>query len=662
MMMTIFEAINQLTPQDLENAGMLTRAQKSGWVCPKCGNGSGKDGDGLNLIPNTNKLKCHVCGSAFSMFDAMAAYGNYDTETKAGRSATIAMAKKYFNLPTDFPTFTEKKQNATAQDVKVPQEKATDYSGSYEKWRKNLEGFIDSQGGSYRGLPLELLQKHGAGYNPANGGWLILPYDDFHYFQRAVNQNIEEPKRHRGRKGIYNVDKIRLDTPNFIVEGEIDCLSVELAGFTVIATGGSSSHNILIAELNKIYDSATRKPTFIVMFDNNDKGAGQTNAEQLVKELTAAGYPAINAILDAENQRDSNEYLQTDKRNFVERLDKILKDTEFELQQIAAKFDTEQKGLPLRNFFKFWFIQELDKAAKYSERKTGFKNLDSAQMFLPGFYVIGALSALGKTTFVWQLMSQLAARGECCIFFSYEMTQLEMFAKSLCREVYKKESQNYQRQVDKPLTSADIRRGNITDHIIQVDRAVNDFENSDDELRLINFSNETIDELLGKLKTICASTSKPVTVAIDYLQIIPHSKDNAKAGIDDIVRKLKVFQRESGITIFVISSLNRMSYEEEISFSSFKESGGIEFSADVIWGLQLYFAEKGENRKDKKLTEQKKKAIPRLIELKCLKNRNGANYSCYFKYLPMVDTFIACEEPELNADNDKFSDDEIEKD
>ena len=41
------------------------------------------------------------------------------------------------------------------------------------------------------------------------------------------------------------------------------------------------------------------------------------------------------------------------------------------------------------------------------------------------------------------------------------------------------------------------------------------------------------------------------------------------------------------ITIIVISSVNRANYMQPIDFESLKESGGIEYSADVIWGLQL---------------------------------------------------------------------------
>ena len=43
------EEIKNLDPSILESAGIITRA-KHGYICPFCGNGSGKDGTGLLLF------------------------------------------------------------------------------------------------------------------------------------------------------------------------------------------------------------------------------------------------------------------------------------------------------------------------------------------------------------------------------------------------------------------------------------------------------------------------------------------------------------------------------------------------------------------------------------------------------------------------------------
>lgn len=115
--------------------------------------------------------------------------------------------------------------------------------------------------------------------------------------------------------------------------------------------------------------------------------------------------------------------------------------------------------------------------------------------------------------------------------------------------------------------------------------------------------------------------------------------------------------RELDLTVFVISSVNRANYLTPIDFESLKESGSIEFTADVIWGLQLQclnseIFEKQNNIKERReKVREAKAASPRKIELLCLKNRYGiANYSAYFDYYPANDYFTPCNDLELDFD------------
>ena len=134
---------------------------------------------------------------------------------------------------------------------------------------------------------------------------------------------------------------------------------------------------------------------------------------------------------------------------------------------------------------------------------------------------------------------------------------------------------------------------------------------------------------------------------MDYLQIVPPSNDkqllNDKAKIDDIVRKLKSFQRDTNTTFIVVSSFNRQNYFQHVSFESFKDSGNIEYTADVIWALQLNVVNQikaGATISDtRKKFDDAKKTQPREIQLKCLKNRHGQNYDCYFNYFSAHDFF-----------------------
>ena len=78
------------------------------------------------------------------------------------------------------------------------------------------------------------------------------------------------------------------------------------------------------------------------------------------------------------------------------------------------------------------------------------------------------------------------------------------------------------------------------------------------------------------------------------------------------------------------------------------ESGGIEYTADVIWGLQLAIMESNEflNLKDKiilkrDVIKEEKKRHWRRIEFVCVKNRYGiSNYTANFEYLAQCDYFL----------------------
>ena len=113
--------------------------------------------------------------------------------------------------------------------------------------------------------------------------------------------------------------------------------------------------------------------------------------------------------------------------------------------------------------------------------------------------------------------------------------------------------------------------------------------------------------------------NKPLVV-IDYVQILrpldPRMTD--KQAVDYNVMELKRISRDFKIPIIGISSLNRQSYKEKISMTSFKESGAIEYSSDILIGLQ--FKDAGDPEFD---VDKAKAKDEREIELVILKNRNG---------------------------------------
>ena len=311
------------------------------------------------------------------------------------------------------------------------------------------------------------------------------------------------------------------------------------------------------------------------------------------------------------------------------------------------------------------FGQDVATYSSYANRMTGFANLDSIQPLYPGFYVLGAISSLGKTTFAHQMADQLAARGEGVIYFSLEQTSFELFSKSLARGFYRtKEDEKGRTGASSYPTpsSIDIRRGVASSSY--PDRLA---EQGDAYVHMVGSRLFVVDgafsltvediERCIELFIAAARGHKPVAI-IDYLQIIAPSVVGsrpleAKASIDHIVHVLKSVQSKHGMTVIVISSLNRQNYMTPVDFESFKESGGIEYTADVVWGLQLaamndeLFAKEGRVKEKRDKLRNAKAAAPRAVDLVCLKNRYGrSSYTAEFEYHPASDVFApACSLP-----------------
>ena len=319
-----------------------------------------------------------------------------------------------------------------------------------------------------------------------------------------------------------------------------------------------------------------------------------------------------------------------DAQKGIKSVSDIIFDSQKMLEDLNNSTETS-KSLQLAPYFKLSLKSDIENMKRYANRSTGFSNIDDNQFFSPGLYVIGATPAAGKTTFCWQLLEQLAQNGEKCIYCSYEMAARRLFLKDKLTS----------------LTAAEIRRGGWSN---ELDNIINEVADSNANLQLLELQDESVDDLLTLLKPLCQEAEKAPVVCIDYLQIIPHSKDNIKAGIDDTVRKLKKFQRDTNTTFIVISSFNRTNYAQSVAFESFKESGNIEYTADVVWGLQLNIMNKTFNRDD---IDKAKKQQPRQIHLKCLKNRQGTNYDCFFYYFSAHDYFEPCNNFEENLTTEK---------
>lgn len=317
----------------------------------------------------------------------------------------------------------------------------------------------------------------------------------------------------------------------------------------------------------------------------------------------------------------------------------------------------------MNTYYEQTFASDVKAFQENGRLKSGYANLDAITNLYPGLYVIGAISSLGKTTFVHQMCEQMAEAGSHILFFSLEQSVLELASKSISRSIAK---ENY----EKGLTSLQVRRSDPSDPRIQ--SAISRSMGYADRIHVVECSfRATIDSITRAVGSYIRQRGIKPVVVIDYLQVIqadPGLHMTTKDLVDYHVRRLKELQSDRQLTVIVVSSLNRQNYMTAIDFESFKESGGIEYTADVLWGLQLQCIHDDIFSKPNKINEkreqimQAKREIPRKIELVCLKNRFGiSSYTCRFEYYPNFDWFredlsgIDLKDmPAENADTDGF--------
>lgn len=355
----------------------------------------------------------------------------------------------------------------------------------------------------------------------------------------------------------------------------------------------------------------------------------KTEAAKTISDgLRRAGVSFIIADVNA-GYKDPAEALQKDKEAFVAAVNE-------------ARTKASSRPDNVADYIDLFMGEDIERFKQ--ERKTGFPVLDEKTGGLhPGLYVIAAISSLGKTDWALQLSDQLAAGGEDVLFFSLEMSKLELVSRSLARAV----ANEYP---DKRISNIRIREGKLPAEALPI---VAKYQKTvGGRLSIIEANFElTVPAIGNYIKKYMRKTGTRPVVFLDYLQILQPTEEDAKKGrreaIDNAVVELKRLSRELDTPIVVVSSVNRVNYQTPIAFESLKESGGIEYSADVIFGLQLQclgdplFADEKKTVEKRKKIDEAKKAYPRKIEMKCLKNRFGiSSFSVLFDYFPDIDLFI----------------------
>jgi replicative DNA helicase len=259
----------------------------------------------------------------------------------------------------------------------------------------------------------------------------------------------------------------------------------------------------------------------------------------------------------------------------------------------------------------------------------------------PGFYVLGSISSLGKTSFTLQMADQIAANGHNVLYLSTEMSKTELVAKSISRNMF---IQN--KTKCKNIGTLNILKGNFYNYISEMNQALIEYEKSAKNLIIQKCKfNVNIEDIINMAKSFIYSSKNNPVIIVDYLQTINADAYNDKQKTDLVVAGLKEISSDYSVPVIAISSFNRNNYAEKVDFSSFKESGGIEYTADTLIGLQLSVLDELDvSEKNKSLVKSAitsaKMEIPRRVTAIILKQRNGlAGARQNFLFHPITNYF-----------------------
>jgi replicative DNA helicase len=240
---------------------------------------------------------------------------------------------------------------------------------------------------------------------------------------------------------------------------------------------------------------------------------------------------------------------------------------------------------------------QLDEMSKSSEDvfgvKTGFRGIDEALQGLRSgqMVVVGARPGVGKTSFALNLCINMAKEGASVVFFSLEMSKIEIAQRLLSATA------------GVPLS--DIRGARIQDSqwvtLIEATSQLSDYD-----VMIDDTAGTTITEIRAKARRLLRDKKNGVVI-LDYLQLVSppagrYRADSRATEVSEMSRGLKVMAKDLEVPVIALSQLNRTvegRTGKRPQLSDLRESGAIEQDADIVILLDRSSTQEEGEREDR---------------------------------------------------------------
>ena len=263
---------------------------------------------------------------------------------------------------------------------------------------------------------------------------LIIPLNSHSYTARAIDPKNTAPKLKEGKGDLFNRQALDSEYPIFVVEGEFDALSLADIGVRggkiknginadVIALCSTGNYKLLLEVLKH------KKPKSPLILSLDTDKAGQATTAKLAKGLEELKVSySINNI--SGEYKDPNDALIADRKGFVATVKQTLhevnagnlttisslKALEGDLSVDDLIDDQEPDAIQIKGVADgLQAFKDYIKASITAPTiSTGYTQLDALLDggLHSGLYVLGAISSLGKTSFVLQVADQIAQQGQ----------------------------------------------------------------------------------------------------------------------------------------------------------------------------------------------------------------------------------------------------------
>ena len=277
----------------------------------------------MSFYKKGNICNCFACGEKYNIFSLVGM--EYNLKGFKEQKEKVIELYKNKELIQDVNATIYSKKNTKVELESAPQQKETkerkypelDYYYLECKKRISETDYLQR-----RGISIEVQDRYNIGYDPnfKNNTWkaIIIPTTHYSFTARNTDINSEDRLRKVGKSEIFNYWELEQNKKEnfYIVEGEIDALSIAEVGKKAIALGSVNNINLFINKLKN--DLPGNK--FYLMLDND--GQGIKAQEELYNKMKDLNLNVENTKVLGK-YKDPNEFLVADRDNFVKALNEL---------------------------------------------------------------------------------------------------------------------------------------------------------------------------------------------------------------------------------------------------------------------------------------------------------------------------------------------------